>query len=53
MPEIDPSNSYATPEGPETQVAGLRTEPPVDTDVESDGDKLSGEPLGRRDSPAK
>ena len=53
MPEIDPSNSYATPEGPETQIAGLLTEPTVDTDVESDGNKPSGESLGGLDSPAK
>ncbi|WP_277984361.1 hypothetical protein [Sphingomonas faeni] len=36
MPEIDPSNSYATPEGPETPSTGLPTEPPVDIDRPDD-----------------
>lgn len=53
VPEIDPSNSYATPEGPETQSAGLPTEPLLDTDAETDDDKPSGEQLGRRDLQAK
>jgi hypothetical protein len=36
VPEIDPSNSYATPEGPETPSTGLPTEPPVDIDRPDD-----------------
>ena len=30
MPDIDPSNSYGTPEGPEAPAAAHATEPPVD-----------------------
>lgn len=30
MPDIDPSNSYGTPEGPETAAAVHVTEPPID-----------------------
>lgn len=35
MSDIDPSNSYGTPEGPETSAAAHVTEPPIDfTDSE-------------------
>jgi len=32
MPDIDPSNSYGTPEGPETPSAAHVTEPQIDPD---------------------
>lgn len=34
MHEIDPSNSYGTPEGPETLTSGLPTKPQADVEVD-------------------